>query len=269
MNGSSPGYAVLAETNASGQPAVGANNDNASGFGVYGQADGADAIGTVARSDTGTGLKGWTQSGTAVLALAESGGVGLDVQGPAMFSRSGRATVGAGKASVKVSGQTIAPARWCSRSCNNSVRACGSPPRCRPQPLTRSRSTSTSRSERRRKSPGSSWVEWDTVRPMKNPWGPFPADDFDAYERRQRLNARLLAVVLAWLASASMFIDETVPVRDGIIALVLGAILGLVSRPRSNNRRPGSPRSDDLDEMATCSPPDCESVSLRSLLASH
>lgn len=107
MNGSSPGYAVLAETNASGQPAVGANNDNASGFGVYGQADGADAIGTVARSDTGTGLKGWTQSGTAVLALAESGGVGLDVQGPALFSRSGRATVGAGKASVKVSGQTI------------------------------------------------------------------------------------------------------------------------------------------------------------------
>jgi hypothetical protein len=109
MNGSSPGYAVLAETNASGQAAVGANNDNASGFGVYGQADGADAIGTVARSDTGTGLKGWTQSGTAVLALAESGGVGLDVQGPALFSRSGRATVGAGKASVKVSGQMIAP----------------------------------------------------------------------------------------------------------------------------------------------------------------
>lgn len=109
MNGSAPGYAILAETNSSGQPAIGANNDNASGFGLYGQADGVGAIGTVARSDGGTGLKGWTQTGTAVLALAESGGVGLDVQGPALFSRSGRATVQAGRKSVTVSGQPINP----------------------------------------------------------------------------------------------------------------------------------------------------------------
>jgi hypothetical protein len=73
---------------------------------------------------------------------------------------------------------------------------------------------------------------------MKNPWGPFPVDDLDAYERRQRLNARLSAVALAWLASALMFIDETVRVRDGIIALVLGAVLGLVSGLVVNSRRP-------------------------------
>jgi hypothetical protein len=76
---------------------------------------------------------------------------------------------------------------------------------------------------------------------MKNPWGAFPADDFDAYEGRQRLNARLLAVVLAWWASASMFMDETVPVRDGIIALVVGVILGLVIGLVANNRRPNLP----------------------------
>ncbi len=76
---------------------------------------------------------------------------------------------------------------------------------------------------------------------MKNPWGAFPVDDLDAYERRQRLNARLSAVALAWLASALMFIDETVRVRDGIIALVLGAILGLASGLVRNNRRPDLP----------------------------
>jgi hypothetical protein len=53
-------------------------------------------------------LKGWTQSGIAILALAESGGKALDVQGPSTFSRSGKATVGAGKKSVKVSVQAIA-----------------------------------------------------------------------------------------------------------------------------------------------------------------
>ncbi|MEP6758131.1 MAG: twin-arginine translocation signal domain-containing protein [Actinomycetota bacterium] len=107
MNGTGPGYAVLAETNSSGQPALGANNDDASGTGVYAQADGATAIGAHATSNAGTGLKGRTQTGTAVLAVAEAGGVGLDVQGPALFSRSGHATVGARKASVKVTGQSI------------------------------------------------------------------------------------------------------------------------------------------------------------------
>lgn len=76
---------------------------------------------------------------------------------------------------------------------------------------------------------------------MKNPWGAFPVDDLEAYERRQRLNARFLAVVLAWLASASMFIDETVKVSDGIIALVVGATLGLVIGLVRNNSRPDLP----------------------------
>jgi hypothetical protein len=38
-----------------------------------------------------------------------------------------------------------------------------------------------------------------------------------------------------------MFMDETVRVRDGIIALVLGAILGLVTGLVRNNRRPELP----------------------------
>jgi hypothetical protein len=76
---------------------------------------------------------------------------------------------------------------------------------------------------------------------MRNPWGTFPVDDLDAYERRHRLNARLSAVALAWMASALMFLDEKVLVRDGIIALVLGAILGLVSGLVVNNRRPDLP----------------------------
>jgi hypothetical protein len=76
---------------------------------------------------------------------------------------------------------------------------------------------------------------------MKNPWGPFPVDDLDAYERRQRLNARLSAVALAWLGSMLMFFDETVRVRGGVIALVLGAILGLAGGLVRNNRRPDLP----------------------------
>ncbi|MEP6758130.1 MAG: hypothetical protein ABJB55_02940 [Actinomycetota bacterium] len=76
---------------------------------------------------------------------------------------------------------------------------------------------------------------------MKNPWGPFPADDLDAYERRQRLTARLVAVALAWLASLEMFMYPTVPVRDGIIALALGALVGFAAEIVVNDRRPDLP----------------------------
>jgi hypothetical protein len=108
---STTSHAIHGETTGSGASGVLGLSEDDNGIGIYGQSDGTslvDSVGTLGRADTGIGLKGWTQSGIAILALAESGGKALDVQGPSTFSRSGRATVGAGKKSVKVSGQTIA-----------------------------------------------------------------------------------------------------------------------------------------------------------------
>jgi hypothetical protein len=82
MSGVSAGTAFQGETNASGIGAIVANNDSASGYGVFGQADGADAVGVWARSEAGTALH---------------------VQGAATFDRSGVATIGAAKRSVTIS----------------------------------------------------------------------------------------------------------------------------------------------------------------------
>jgi hypothetical protein len=76
---------------------------------------------------------------------------------------------------------------------------------------------------------------------MRLRWPTFSVGDLDAYERRHRLNVRAGAVGWAWLISVLMFMDERVRVRDGIIALIVGALAGLAIGIVLNRSRPELP----------------------------
>jgi hypothetical protein len=65
----------------------------------------------------------------------------------------------------------------------------------------------------------------------------FPVDDLDAYERRQRRNYRSGAGVAVVIAPMRMFEDSRVHVALGIIALVIGGLVGLVSGLVANRRQ--------------------------------
>jgi hypothetical protein len=72
------------------------------GFGVYGTTGGAGGAGVWGEnSRQGKGVRGTSNSGTGVSAESLTG-VALDVVGKARFSRSGKASIAAGKKSIKV-----------------------------------------------------------------------------------------------------------------------------------------------------------------------
>jgi 4-hydroxybenzoate polyprenyltransferase len=69
-------------------------------------------------------------------------------------------------------------------------------------------------------------------------WLKFPVDDLDAYERRHLRNHRVAAAAILVLAPTWMFGDESVRVAVGITALVIGALVGLISGLMINRRWP-------------------------------
>ena len=103
----------------------------------------------------GNGVVGESAGSAAgVLAVASSAtGLGLEVQGKVKFSRSGRATLGAGRSNIRVNlaGVTTSSRVFAVLHSNRTGRWVQSVSR----PPATSRSTSTGPSHRRRTSPGS------------------------------------------------------------------------------------------------------------------
>ena len=101
VSGSSTKNAIFGSS--SGDLYTGVWGENTGGgFGVYcttGATDGAGVWGN--NSAAGVGLQGTSESGIGVSAASKTG-VALDVVGKARFSRSGKASIVAGKKSVKV-----------------------------------------------------------------------------------------------------------------------------------------------------------------------
>jgi hypothetical protein len=101
LSGSSTKNAIFGSS--SGDLYTGVWGENtAAGYGVYGTTGSADAAGVWGvNSAAGMGVQGTSDSGIGVSAGSKTG-VALDVVGKARFSRSGKASVLAGKKSVKV-----------------------------------------------------------------------------------------------------------------------------------------------------------------------
>jgi hypothetical protein len=73
---------------------------------------------------------------------------------------------------------------------------------------------------------------------MNLAWLKFPVDDLDSYERRHRRNYRVGAAIAVVIAPMWMFEDAGVHVSLGIVALVIGGIVGLVAGLVANRRQP-------------------------------
>jgi len=81
------------------------------GYGVSGSTHGTGTAGVWgSNSQSGMGVKGTSPTGTGV--YASGGSAALQVVGRAVFSRSGKATVSAGKSQVKVSSVALTSASF-------------------------------------------------------------------------------------------------------------------------------------------------------------